>query len=461
LLAASAVAIYTSPVSNFSRKDIPMKPTFSTRMWQVFCAGLLLTALLAHGVPSLASDDQPDGRHPGKILAGYFEEWSIYAADFNVANLQSNGVAKDLSHLIYAFGNVAPTTGAPDAQCHIADTWADYQDPYLPSVSGQAYAGPLYGNFAALLQLKELHPNLKVMISLGGASSANAAGFAYAASTPALRSQLAASCIDLFVKGNIADGVSAADLFDGIDIDWEFPSASDKDNFTLLLKEFRNQLDALGKANHRHYLLSMFAPAGSQNYSNIELAKVASQLDFFNLQGYDLNGTWETVTNHAASLFDSRQDPNFGQGLFVDAVVSAYLKAGVPARQLVVGVPLYGYGWTGVPDDSAGLYQSSTGPAPSPTGDSLETAGVATFRTLEALPSFHHYFDRKRIAQWSYDPATLTFWSYDTPFIAWAKALYIDFRVPGGLGGAVVWALKDDDSNSTMVKTLAGALVWP
>ncbi|MGA7928624.1 MAG: glycoside hydrolase family 18 protein [Candidatus Sulfotelmatobacter sp.] len=444
-----------------------MKHTFSQRMWRALSAGLLMTLLLASSTPAaLAQDDQaPDdhahGRAQRKILAGYFEEWSIYAADYNVANLQSNDVANHLSHLLYAFGNVAPTTGAPNAQCQLADTWADYQDPYLPSVNGQPYPGPLYGNFAALQQLKQLHPNLKIMISLGGSSSTNAAGFSYAASTPALRSQLATSCIDLFLAGNIGPGISAPDLFDGIDIDWEFPAASDKENFTLLLQEFRHQLDALGQVNHHHYLLTIFAPAGSQNYSDIELAKVATQTDFFNLQGYDLNGTWETVTNDAASLLDSRHDPNYGQGLFVDAVVRAYLNAGVPASHLVLGVPLYGYGWTGVPDVKNGLYQTSTGPAPSPAGDSLETAGLATFLTLESLTGFKHHYDPIRIAQWIYDPATQTFWTYDDPYIAWAKALYVDFRVPGGLGGAVVWAFKDDDTNGTMVKTLAFGLGRP
>jgi chitinase len=438
-----------------------MKPTFSQRTWQALSAGLLITLLLAHATPAPAQDNAAHGRDQQKILAGYFEEWSIYAANYNISNLQANGVANRISHLTYAFGNVAPTTGAPNAQCQLADTWADYQDPYLPSVSGQAYPGPLYGNFAALQQLKQLHPDLKIMISLGGSSSTNAAGFSYAASTPALRAQLAASCIDLFITGNIAAGISAPDLFDGIDIDWEFPTAADKQNFTLLLQEFRQQLDALGQTNHRHYLLTIFAPAGSQNYSNIELAKVATQLDFFNLQGYDLNGTWETVTNHAASLFDSRQDPNFGQGLYVDAVVTAYLKAGVPARQLVLGVPLYGYGWIGVPDANNGLYQTSTGPAPSPTGDSLETPGVATFLTLQSLTGFERHYDPIRIAHWIYDPATLTFWTYDNPSTAWAKALYVDFRVPGGLGGAMFWAFKDDDTNGTMVKTLAQGLGRP
>ena len=50
-----------------------------------------------------------------KILAGYFEEWSIYGANYNVANLQQNHVANRITHLLYAFGNVAPVSGPPDA----------------------------------------------------------------------------------------------------------------------------------------------------------------------------------------------------------------------------------------------------------------------------------------------------------------------------------------------------------
>ena len=145
-----------------------------------------------------------------KILGGYFEEWSIYYAGYNIANLQQNGVANRLTHLLYAFGNVTTT---PSPACAIADTWADYQSPSLPSVSGVPYPGPLFGNFAAIQQLKQLHPSLKVLMSLGGASAANTAAFVSAASTQAGRQALAASCISMFVSGNIAAGVTAPGLF--------------------------------------------------------------------------------------------------------------------------------------------------------------------------------------------------------------------------------------------------------
>jgi chitinase len=139
-------------------------------------------------------------------------------------------------------------------------------------------------------------------------------------------------------------------------------------------------------------------------------------------------------------------------------VIEAYLKAGVPARKLVLGVPLYGRGWMGVPPANHGLYQDATGAAPFPPGDPLITDGVATYATLSSLPGFNHYFDAKRIAQWIYSPDTQTFWTFDNPLTATAKMVYVQVRVPGGLGGAYVWALKDDDANGTMMKTMAAGL---
>src|SRR3984957_18572074 len=302
----------------------------------------------------------------GKILGGYFEEWSIYYAGYNIANIQQNGVADKLTHLIYAFADL---TATPVPACVIADAYADYQDIYLPSVSGTPYPGPLYGNFAAIQQLEQLHPNLHVLISIGGASAANTANFSTAASTAAGRQALAASCIGMFIGGNIAPGITAPGLFDGINIDWEFPTAADTQNFTALLQEFRNQLNQLAATTGKTYSLSFDGPAGAQNYVNIDLAQASKPVDFITIDGYNYAGSWDTQTNDASSLFDSNQDPDFGQGLDINATVNAYLNAGVPPSKYTMGVPLYGAGWTGVPDHDAGLYQSSTGPSPVPLAD--------------------------------------------------------------------------------------------
>src|ERR1700678_1944834 len=271
-----------------------MSTHFLTRLLRV--ALLTLFALVACISPSFAQNHSQ-----GKIVGGYFEEWSIYYAGYNIANLQQNGVANKLTHLLYAFGNVT-TTPAP--ACAIADTWADYQSPYLPSVNGTPYPGPLYGNFAAIQQLKGLHPNLKMLMSLGGASATNTAAFVTAASTASGRQALAASCIDMFINGNIATGITAPGLFDGFNIDWEFPTASDTQNFTALLAEFRSQLNALGQTTGKNYVMSFDGPAGAENYVNIDLRNAAKEVDFITIDGYNYAGSWDTQTNHASPLYD-------------------------------------------------------------------------------------------------------------------------------------------------------------
>jgi chitinase len=311
---------------------------------------------------------------------------------------------------------------------------------------------------------------------LGGASSANTTAFSTAASTAAGRQALAASCIDMFINGNIAEGITAPGLFDGFNIDWEFPAASDKQNFTALLTEFRNQLNALSQTTGKQYTLSFDGPAGSQNYVNIDLRKAAAQVDFVTIDGYNYSGSWVTQTNEASPLFDSRQDPLYGQQLDINDTVDAYLKAGVPASKYTMGLPLYGAGWTGASNVNHGLYQNSTGPSPvllangtaictdlsgnEPGCDTLLTPGLLTYSTLSTLTAngYSKYFDPLRVATSLYDPTGGTFFTYDDPFEASLKMIYINLKVPGGLGGAYVWALKDDDANGTMVKTMARGL---
>jgi chitinase len=222
--------------------------------------------------------------------------------------------------------------------------------------------------------------------------------------------------------------------------------------------------------------MSFDGSAGSQNYVNIDLRNAARQVDFITAEGYNYAGSWDSQTNDASALFDSRHDPLFGQLLDVDDTVNAYLAAGVPPHKYVMGLPLYGAGWTGVPKVNHGLYQNSTGPSPvllangtglctdvsgnTPGCDPLLTPGLATYGTLSTLTSngFSRYFDRRRIAVTLYDPTGGTFYTYDDPSTAFFKMLYVDLKVPGGLGGAFVWALKDDDANGTMIKTMAFGL---
>jgi chitinase len=418
------------------------------------------------------SQSLAQAHHHGKIFGGYFEEWGVRYANYNIADLQKNGVADELTHLIYAFGNVTPTASPA---CAVADPLAAYQDASLPSVTGKPYTAPLFGNFGAIQQLKALHPNLTVLISLGG-QAGNVAGFTTAAGTEAGRAALAASCIDMFVKGNIAPGVTAPGLFDGFNIDWEFPTAADKQNYTALLKEFRAQLNALTKTTGKKYTLTFDSPADPKKYANIDLKAVAAQVDFLTIDGYDYAGSWDKQTNESSSLFDTASDPVSSEARSIDATVRAYLKAGVPADKYTMGMPLYAVGWTGVSSANHGLYQNATGDSPvlladgsgvcpnpskisaSPGCDTILTAGFLTYSTIETLIDKNGYFaryDSARVGATLYNPTTETFYSYDDPTSVAAKTAYIK---KNRLGGAYVWALNDDDANGSLTKTIAADL---
>src|SRR5205823_3469438 len=128
-------------------------------------------------------------------------------------------------------------------------------------------------------------------------------------------------------------------------------AAFDKANLTLLLAEFRRQLDALGGT---HKLLTAFTPADSVKINaGWDLSQVFKYLDFANVQGYDFHGSgsdnsWEpNRTGHQANLNTSTVDPYSFHFSDVDAI-QLYANAGVPMRKLTIGLPFYGRGWQGV-----------------------------------------------------------------------------------------------------------------
>jgi chitinase len=322
----------------------------------------------------------------------------------------------------------------------------------------------LHGSFNQFRKLMAMFPRLKVFMSLGGFSFSGS--FSDAALTPASRRALARSCVDMFIRGQlppVSPGgpvVDAAGLFDGLDIDWEWPGnclagcsarPEDKRNFTLLLQEFRRQLDIAGKEARRHYGLSIFAPAGTSNIDNFELGRIPKVVDFLSLQGYDLHGTWESTTNFHSALFAPRGEPTPSPEMNVNFTVNTYLRRGVPRRQVVVGMPFYGRGWAGVPDVNHGLFQPGTGAAPG-----TFEAGIEDFKVLKGLEATYGSF-RDPVSQghWIYSPSAGIFWGFDNERVARTKARYVNER---GLGGVMFWDLSSDDAAGTLVKTLGDRL---
>ncbi|MET8234232.1 glycoside hydrolase family 18 protein [Micromonospora sp. NPDC005298] len=428
----------------------------------------LATLLITAAPPAAASAGagaKPD--RAGYHRVGYFTQWGIYGRAFPVKKLETSGAASRLTHLNYAFGNVSE-----DGRCYLdggpgeGDAWADYQRPVPAeeSVDGVADAPgqALNGNFGQLAKLKAKHPDLKVLISLGGWSWSTY--FSNAALTDASRKAFVASCIDLYLKGDLpgAPG-AAAGVFDGIDLDWEWPNwdgepgnvirPQDRENFTKLLAEFRRQLDAYGRTTRTHHPLTAFLPANPAAMdAGYEGRKIFKYLDFATVQGYDFHGGWEAVANQQSALrvpADSPDNPDFS----VEVAVDGWIARGAPRQKLVLGIPYYGRGWTGVTGGGNGLF----GPAAAPAPATFE-AGYEDYKKLKTLAGNGYTVHRDLRAghAWLFDGTT--FWTYDDPAVVLQKTLYIRRT---GLGGAMIWSLDGDDDNATLTKTIGlGLTTW-
>jgi GH18 family chitinase len=402
----------------------------------------------------------------GGKLIGYFTQWGIYGRNYQVKDLVTRGAAAKLTHLNYAFGNVV------NGECGIfappqGDAWADYQKGYPAeaSVDGVAdkWDDPLKGNFGQLKKLKALQPGLKVMISLGGWTWSG--GFSAAAATAQSREKLVRSCIDLYIRGNLP-GVpagAAAGLFDGIDVDWEYPAATglqagipaDAENFALLLEEFRRQLNAVKPG----LLLTIASGAGPDKLAPLDLARIVRTLDHVNIMTYDFHGGWEATTNFHSPLFNQKGNPASAKRYSSAEAVKLFLDAGVPSSKVVLGIGFYGRGWRGVQPGPAGdgLYQSGQGPAQGTWDDwSSGPTGVLDYHhiaRLEATGVKRRHPESK--VPYLYEAGTGTWVSYDDPTSIAEKMGYVRQQ---GLGGAMFWEVSGDDASGSLVKAIHAGL---
>ncbi|MFC7583126.1 glycoside hydrolase family 18 protein [Nonomuraea antimicrobica] len=406
-------------------------------------------------------------------------QWGIYGRQYFVRNLDTTGAADKLTHINYAFANIDPqnltclqgvTKGTttnpqdPNQGDGAGDAEADYGRPFsaAQSVDGVADTGweKLRGNFNQIKKLKAKHPHLKVLISLGGWTYSKY--FSDVAATDAARKKFVSSCIDIYIKGNLpeyngAGGPgTAAGVFDGIDLDWEWPGAeghpgnhvspADKANNTLLIAEFRRQLDALTTTTGKRYQLTAFTPADPAKIAaGWDLPEVAKHLDIFNVQGYDFHGagsdnSWEpNRTGHQGNLYldsDSPYNPDFS----VEKAVDVYLQAGVNPRKITIGLAYYGRGWQQVTDGGKyGEWQQANGAAP---GQFQEEAGTRGYSNLLAMvPGCTIRHDELAVATYCYTGNGGQWWTFDDAWSIGKKTAWLRSK---GLLGAMIWEMSGD-----------------
>ncbi|KAF0714528.1 Aste57867_3829 [Aphanomyces stellatus] len=358
----------------------------------------------------------------------YYMEWATYARNFNIFDLDWSKI----THVNYAFGKPAPdgTVGLYDAWSAVEKRFPDHGDSWNdPPTSA-------FGQFGQANKLKKQFRGTKFGLSIGGWTLSDQ--FSNIAASETTRRTFAKSAVQLMLDLGL----------DFIDIDWEYPVEGGNDvpatiphrpddiqNYVALLSAIRDEFKNVPFGAE----LSVASPAGSPIYRHWDFAAICGQLDHINVMTYDLAGSWSTYTDHQANLY---ADPNHPKGLVysVDGAIQDYLKGGCPANKIVMGIPAYGRSF----ENTNGLYGNFTAPTKGSWVTGSDGAGIWDYKALPQAGATEVY-DAKLGAAYSYDPASKTWISYDSPQ---SMAQKLDYIKKYNLGGTMFWSGDADHPTS-------------
>ncbi|WP_198939589.1 glycoside hydrolase family 18 chitinase [Streptomyces sp. MJM1172] len=368
-----------------------------------------------------------------KVKLGYFTNWGVYQRNYHVKNLVTSGSAAKITHINYAFGNVQ------NGKCTIGDSYADYDKAYTAdqSVDGVAdtWDQPLRGNFNQLRKLKKQYPNLKVLWSFGGWTWSG--GFGQAAQNPTAFAQ---SCYDL------VEDPRWADVFDGIDLDWEYPNACGLTCDTSGAASLKNLMQAVRAKFGANNLVTAAISADGSNGGKLDAADyagAAQYVDFYNVMTYDFFGAWAaqgpTAPHSPLTAYSGIPQDGFN----TEAAITKLKGKGIAGSKLNLGIGFYGRGWTGVTQAAPG--GTATGPAPG-----TYEQGIEDYKVLKtSCPS------TGTIAGTAYAKCGSNWWSYDTPATVSAKMAWTKQQ---GLRGAFFWEFSGDTASGELASAIHAGL---
>jgi len=130
-----------------------------------------------------------------------------------------------------------------------------------------------------------------------------------------------------------------------------------------------------------------------------------------------------------------------------DKAVQAYITGGVPPGKLLLGVPFYGRGWSGVSAVGDGLCKPARG-VPRGTYEK----GVDDYDVL-AAKGHDSFYDESTATHWTFNGSE--FWSFDNPESIGRKAGYVGDRA---LRGVMFWELSGDTPDAELLNALRTSL---
>jgi chitinase len=391
--------------------------------------GAALGACCATASLALAQPDQTFAGHPlpftqstGKVVAFYLDGGSI-ASDYRLDPVTLG----NLTHLLYAFLAIC----GPGQTAHAAQVCTPAQDFELAGTA--PFDDATFSRYFA--ELKARAPHLKLLASIGGAEGSKP--FYALTRSPEAQAK--------FVE-SVRAFLASHPMFDGVDIDWEFPTDSspaegeanlgapgDARAYADLMHALRGALDGLG-GNQRKYLLTSAVLTAARLTRVIDYRDAAVDTDLFFAMTYDYYGPWTKVAGHHAPVIPP-EDPGLGP-----VGITPLLEAGIPASKLVDGVAAYGRGWqVGPTGDLVADYNGQDG-----TTLYRELASQAIGPAGKGIRGVEVHYDKALHAYSLWNPASRVYVGYDDPRAVAEKGR---IAVRQGLAGLFGWELSQDNGD--------------
>jgi len=229
--------------------------------------------------------------------------------------------------------------------------------------------------------------------------------------------------------------------YDGVDIDWEYPETAVDRRFLVAL------MSKLREANPKYVLSIDAAPWGGYGY---DLKHLQLSLDYVNIMMYDCAGPWTAYGQLNSPIFWHWKDPapwECQPGGSVHDTANIFLRQ-VPAKQLNMGTPFYGYRYGNI-NEEFGLCPNST-ITPDGACDWAVTSGNygTDFKRLINQGGWRTYYDPVAMVPYMLRANGANgYITYDDAFSTYFRVYYADWQ--RGMGGTFMWSLDADYDGQT------------
>lgn len=239
--------------------------------------------------------------------------------------------------------------------------------------------------------------------------------------------------------------------FTGVDIDWEYPAADDRNGRAEDYENFPKFLANLKKALAEYkFGLSITLPTSYWYLQHFDLVSIEPSVDWFNFMSYDLHGTWDIGNQWTGAFLDAHT--NLTE---IETALDLLWRNNITASKVNMGMAFYGRSFTLASSSCSepGCSYLSAGDA----GDCSGQAGILFNSEINQIignnnltPTLYKDAAVKTIT-WNSDQ-WVSFDDQDT----WK--IKADFAKSECLGGVLIWSIDNDDSNHTFSDGLAAAL---